>query len=387
MAKPPRHRILHILPEGGAGGGATAVLGLCRDLLATGTWEVGLITQPGSPLLEQAARDGIAAMPLDFFRSRLDFSLPGRLTSLIRAFGSDILHAHGARGAFPFCALRSTVPLVYTVHGFHHARLPLARRVSGRLAERRIAARADAIVFVSEGDRAQANRERILPASSLKGRVIANGIDPDDFAGIMPFEERFDLVFAGRAHPQKNPLFMVDIMERLAGSGLSLRMICGGTLEGALRARIDASPARDAIAFTGALPRREVLRAFRSARLFVLPSLWEGLPIAPIEALTCGIPVVASRIGGTDEIIVDGINGRLIEPFDAGLYAGAIREILASPALHARLVANGRALVEARFIRTVNSARHDELYRHMLQPAHEPHGATESTPELPGNSF
>lgn len=366
MADPLRPRILHILPDGSAGGGATAVLGLCRDLLATGMWEVGLVTQPRSPLLEQAMHDDIPAMPLDFFQSRLDFSLPGKLTQLIRVFRPDILHTHGARGALPFCAMRNTGPLIYTVHGFHHAQLPPPLRLLGRLAERRIAARADAIVFVSEGDRAQGGREHILPESSPKSRVIANGIDTGDFAGITPLEERFDLVFAGRAHPQKNPLFMVDIMEQLAGSGLRLRMICGGSLEGALRARIDASPARNAITLTGALPRQEVLRAFRSARLYVLPSLWEGLPITPIEALYCGLPVVASGISGTDEIILDGINGRLIDRFDAGLYAEAIRKILGNAALHARLAANGRAWVEQRFLRTASSAKHDELYRRMM---------------------
>jgi len=368
MASRMRQRVLHILPDGSAGGGATVVLGLCRDLVATGNWDVGLVTAPNSPVAEQAVNSGIACLPLDFFTSRFDFRLAGRLAQRIEAFRPDLLHAHGARAGLPFClpSLSKTVPLAYTVHGFHHAKRPLPLRPLGRLAERRIFARADAVVFVSNGDRFQAKRERILPVGEDRHSVIANGIDPTEFEGLAPHEERFDLVFAGRAHRQKNPFFMIEIMETLRGSGIRLRMICGGALEPSLRARIAASPARDSITFSGALPRDEVLRTFLSAKLYVLPSLWEGLPIAPIEALHCGLPVIASNIAGTDEVVIDGVNGRLIDRFDAAAYAQAIRDVLGNEAHRSRLAAEGRKRVKERFLRSVHSARHQALYRSMI---------------------
>jgi glycosyltransferase involved in cell wall biosynthesis len=374
VASQMRHRVLHILPDGSAGGGATAVLGLCRDLVATGNWDVGLVTAPHSPVAAQAENSGIACLPLDFFTSRFDFRLAGRLAQRIEAFRPDLLHAHGARAGLPFClpSLSKTVPLAYTVHGFHHAKRPLPLRDLGRLAERRIFARADAVVFVSNGDRFQAKRERILPAGDERHSVIANGIDPAEFEGLAPHDEGFDLVFAGRAHRQKNPFFVVDIMEALRGSGIRLRMICGGALEPSLRTRIASSPARDSIIFSGALPRREVLRAFLSAKLYVLPSLWEGLPIAPIEALYCGLPVIASNIAGTDEVVIDGVNGRLIDRFDAAAYAQAIRDILGNEALRSRLAAQGRKRVTDLFLRSAHSARHQALYRSMIPSSEHP---------------
>lgn len=370
MTRPERNRphILEILPDGSPGGGSTAVLGLCKDLLGTGACDVTLVTQPGSALAETAMREGISTETLDFFTSRLDLRIPGRLAALVETLRPDVIHAHGARGGLPFCSrrLRDAGPLVYTVHGYHHTKKPFPLRQFARFAEQRIAARADSVIFVSEGDRALAGRDGILPPQSQTGQVIFNGIDPADFDDLPPMDEQFDLIFAGRAHPQKNPLFMVDIMESLAGSGIRLRMIAGGELEPALRERIATSPARDAIVLTGALPRREVLRAFRSSRLFVLPSLWEGLPIAPIEALYSGLPVIASKVGGTDEVVMDGVNGRLIERFAGGDYAEAIRNILNDNALHDRLAAQGRALVEQRFVRKVSSTRHLELYQRLL---------------------
>jgi glycosyltransferase involved in cell wall biosynthesis len=364
-----RRHILHVLPDGSPGGGTTAVLGLCRDLLATGAFDVSLVTAPGSALLERAEQEGIRTAALDFFATRLDPRLPRRLAEPIGWFRPDIVHAHGARAGLPLAGvgLRAATPLVYTVHGYHHANKMLPLRWLGRLAERHIAARADAVIFVSDGDRDRADREAILARTAPKAFSIPNGIDPADFVDLEPGAERFDLIFAGRAHPQKNPLFMVDILESLAGTGIRLLMIAGGPLEASLRARIAASPARDRISWVGALPRREVLRALRSARLLVLPSLWEGLPIAPIEALHLGLPVIASRIGGTREILVDGEHGRLIDGFDPQDYAGAIREVLDDTELYARLAQNGRRLVAERYLRRVGSAAHATLYEALLE--------------------
>ncbi|BCP51441.1 hypothetical protein K32_00580 [Kaistia sp. 32K] len=368
-----RPRILHILPDGSPGGGATAVLGLCRDLVRSGDFDVSLVTRPGSALLTAATEAGIRTEALDFFTGRLDPRLPGRLAERIDRIQPDIIHAHGARAGLPLTSPRHRIsrPLVYTVHGYHHANKPLPLRALGRLAERRIAGQAHAVVFVAGADRDSADREAILGRDDPRGHGIPNGIDPADFAGIEPLDQRFDLVFAGRAHPQKNPLFLVDIMERLrehlAGSGLRLLMIGGGPLEPALRARIAASPARAAITLAGALPRAEVLRALRSARLLVLPSLWEGHPIAPIEALHCGLPVVASKIGGTSEIVIDGETGRLIDGFDPRDYAAAILDLLGNPARHARLAENGRLLVAARYLRSAGSAAHAKLYHALMR--------------------
>ena len=142
--------------------------------------------------------------------------------------------------------------------------------------------------------------------------------------------------------------------------------LCGGALAQALRGRIAGSAARGVITLVEAMPRHQVLRALRSARLFVLPSLWEGLPIAPIEALYSGLPVIASKVGGTDEVVIDRVNGRLIEPFSPDAYAAAIREILEDDTMRGKLARAGRELVEQRFLRTMNSARHLDLYRQLL---------------------
>jgi glycosyltransferase involved in cell wall biosynthesis len=116
------------------------------------------------------------------------------------------------------------------------------------------------------------------------------------------------------------------------------------------------------LTLTGTLSHAEALVALRKARLCLFPSLWEGLPITPMEAMFFGVPVVASKVGGTDEVVVDGETGVLIDGFCPATYAAAIRTLLADPLRLKRLAENGRRRVEALFDRRICSARYAELY-------------------------
>jgi glycosyltransferase involved in cell wall biosynthesis len=99
-----------------------------------------------------------------------------------------------------------------------------------------------------------------------------------------------------------------------------------------------------------ASPTREIENYYRAADLVVMPSLREGLPVVVLEAMACGLPVVASRLAGsTDTVITDGVDGRLVEPGDVAGFAGAIGELLRDRPLAARIGAAARRTVEARY--------------------------------------
>src|SRR5439155_472331 len=82
------------------------------------------------------------------------------------------------------------------------------------------------------------------------------------------------------------------------------------------------------ISFAGALPREGVLRRLAGARAALLPSLWENLPHAAVEALSVGTPVVATSVGGVPEVVRDGVNGLLVPPGDVAALAGAMRRLI-----------------------------------------------------------
>src|SRR5437667_68289 len=101
------------------------------------------------------------------------------------------------------------------------------------------------------------------------------------------------------------------------------------------------------VSFAGALPRDGVLRRLAGARAALLPSLWENLPHAAVEALSVGTPVVATTVGGVPEVVHDGVNGLLVPPGDAAALAAAMRRIAEDDSLRDRPAAAAKPSVEA----------------------------------------
>lgn len=120
-----------------------------------------------------------------------------------------------------------------------------------------------------------------------------------------------------------------------------------GRERGALEAQTRTLGLEDRLRLLG--HRDDVADLLAACDLFVLPSLFEGLPISVLEAMAAGKPVVATRIGGTTEAVEDGVTGLLVPPRDPGALAGAIRTVLADSSLAKRLGEAGRARVKREF--------------------------------------
>jgi L-malate glycosyltransferase len=125
----------------------------------------------------------------------------------------------------------------------------------------------------------------------------------------------------------------------------------------------------DRVRFLGFHPEpRAVLRA---ADLAILPSRYEGLPVAILEAMAEGKPIVATAVGGIPELVRDGDEALLIPPGDATALATAIERLATDPALAARLGAAARSRAEADFAREVMVGRYAETYARLIDPAHD----------------
>lgn len=356
------HQILQIVADGRPGGGTTAVLGLCDDLKQSGH-SLALITDSRSYAAEAARNMGIDVIELPFFESRLDPRIAWKIGEAIRTRRPALVHAHGARAGLPLSFFpQRGERRVYTVHGYHFiGKKGVAHRFA-RMAEMRIASRSNCGIFVSQADRDIARENAIAFADEA---VIYNGIALDDIAPA-PSRVSFDVVFSARLHRQKNPLFAIEIMRILAAQGKRMLLIGGGELEDEVRRAAAAAGLGEAVTFTGALPRTEALAAIRTARLFLMPSLWEGLPIAPIEALASGVPVIGSDIPGTREVVTHGRTGLLVADFDAQTWAMSISDLLSAPERIRAMAAAGQADVHERFTRIRVSTAHMDLYAQVI---------------------
>jgi len=213
-----------------------------------------------------------------------------------------------------------------------------------------------------------------LPASRLG--VISNGINVDRFAGARGdgVREEFKVPngslligVIGRLHEQKGHKDLIAAMALLRDQGLAATCLIIG--QGELRAELEAEVARlnvgDRVIFTGL--RKDVPRLLAALDVMAMPSLWEGLPMALLEAMAMSRPVVATRVSGIPDVIQDEQNGLLIPAQEPATLAAALARLANDPALRARLGANALATLRQRFDVKTTMRKYEELYSAALR--------------------
>lgn len=161
--------------------------------------------------------------------------------------------------------------------------------------------------------------------------------------------EEIILVVVGRLALEKGFPFLAKVTTALASKGVPFKMIIvGGNRNAAIEADIRSafSGIRDKIVFTGFLEGAQLARAYATADLFVHCSITETFGLVVLEAMACGLPVIARDAGGPSEIIRDGSTGYLTPPDDVSAFLEKIRILAAEPELRASMSKNARAQAE-----------------------------------------
>jgi glycosyltransferase involved in cell wall biosynthesis len=172
--------------------------------------------------------------------------------------------------------------------------------------------------------------------------VVPNPAPPAADLADAPVEPGL-FVFAGRLTAQKNLGSALAAITRVPGARLAL--VGDGPEREALERAAHTAGLNGRVEFLGAQPRAAVLRTLAGAYAAVLPSAWENLPHAAVEALASGTPVVATAVGGVPEVVRDGVNGLLVPPGSVDALADALRRLVDEPELRDRLAAGARESV------------------------------------------
>lgn len=263
--------------------------------------------------------------------------------------GIDRLHAHFAQApstiAWLACELgRRThsgpVSYTITIHGLGEMARP------DEDLPREKVANAAQIRFVC--DAAERHFEALdRPAATT---VIRCGIDLEEFSRRpdRPIEGPAAILIVGRlteAKGQRHALRAVDVLHR-QGVAASLALVGTGEDLETLRQLVASLRLTGSVEFRGELPPEQVRAELDRADVLCLPSYDEGLPVAIIEALAVGCPVVASDIAGIPELVSDRISGRLVDPGDVGSLAAALIDAVTDDEARATWITNGRRAVE-----------------------------------------
>ena len=358
-------RLLQAVADGQLGGGTTHVLQLVEAIGEDLPVEVHLLTQAGSPATHEARRRGAVVHGVNFFGSRLDPRVWLQVRRVVRELQPDLIHAHGARAGLPMTRAAGPAPLFYSVRGYHFPRKPPGLRQLAIAAERQCHRRADLTLFVADHDRALAERTGLL-RHCRDHRVVKNSLQLDRLPDARGSRGGRLLGLLARLVPQKAPLVVLDVLDRLRHEGYRLRVIGDGELMPEMRRRTADLGLEAQVDYLGALPRDAALEALAGTDVMLLPSLWEGFPHTPLEALAIGVPVIAHPVGGVPEIVEDGRTGLLVDDLVPERWAAAVRRLAHDPDLRARVVATGRASIRQQFSWATNRKAYLDLYRGAL---------------------
>jgi glycosyltransferase involved in cell wall biosynthesis len=227
------------------------------------------------------------------------------------------------------------------------------RRFPPALSRRRIG-EAVAIRVISDFNRRWLHEN--LGIAPGRCEVIRCGVDPGAFTATGPSEAEPPLLLAvGRLVDYKGFRFLLRACRTLVDRGLDFRcrIVGSGPEEPALRRRLESLGLHGVVELAGVVPHAEMAAEFARAAAFVLPCCvgaggeMDGIPVAMMEAMARGLPVVSTRLTGIPELVRDGENGLLVDPEDAEGLAGALARVLVDGGLRQRLGERARATVVA----------------------------------------
>lgn len=246
---------------------------------------------------------------------------------------------------------------------YHHSRLTSAVLATALAIHRRCGTYADFVDrYIALTDFA---RDRLAAGGFPAERICVkpNFVDPDPGAREGPGSYA---IFAGRLTLEKGVHTLLDAWKRI-GSGIPLRIAGDGPLRDALAGRIESERIAG-VTMLGSLPRDALLRELRGARVLVFPSEWyEGMPMAILEAFACGVPTIATRLGGMREMIDDGRNGLLVAPGDSAGIATRVRWLFEFEGESAELGRAARAEYEAHYTAAANCTQLIDIYRQAVE--------------------
>ena len=261
----------------------------------------------------------------------------------------DIIHCHTPMGGVitrlaAGSARNRGTKVLYTAHGFHfYDGAPLINWLMYYPVERLLSRRTDLLLTMNGEDHRRAKTFRAKRTELVNGV----GIDLSRFAGATAEQKdqvRRELglregdtfaITVGNVIPRKNQAVLIRAVRELHDPHFHLFIAGDGPLEPELKSLAQELGVGDRVHLLGF--RRDVFRLSSAADIFLFSSRQEGLSVSVMEAMACGLPIVASAIRGNTDLIDPGAGGFLLDPDDAAGFADAIRQILAQPEIRERM--------------------------------------------------
>ncbi len=337
-------------PPGQLGGTETASYHIAKEF-ANKRHEVAVITTRDSSLPKKTVDNNFVVHRVRFSKNRI-LKYPGlilysiKTLLILRKFKPNIIHAQAAYMGVPAIISKLIIkkPYVLWLQGSDIYLPGLFKSPTIKLVLRQ----ANAVIALTEDMKTEArkfcNREIL---------VIPNGVDPEEFGLLSKSKARQKLklqvdgkiiIFVGNLRQIKGVQYLIKAMNIIKQecTKAQLLLVGDGEERESLESLVNTLKMKQCVSFIGAIPNENVSDYLCASDIFVLPSLSEGFPITFLEAMACGLPIVATRVRGLLEIISEEKNGFLVEPRNSTQIAEKVIFILHNDRIHDQISRNNK---------------------------------------------
>lgn len=355
-------KIIYIITSLNFGGAEKLLLDLVKNL-SKERYEVGVATVVANgPLVSEFKKEGVAVKIFEK-RSKIGIGVIWQIYKYLKQERPRIVHTHlfGGDTWGRVAAILAHVPIIISTE--HNTNLDEGNLK--RLVKKFLSFFTKKIIAVS-----QAVKNYSVAVDHINEKkmiVISNGIDINKFAAIP--EKKYSsppvIGIVGRLEKQKGHEFLFKALNLIKDIPWMLWIVGEGSLKTRLKKLVKDLNLQERIIFLGT--KSNIVEILSQIDIFVLPSLWEGLGLAVLEAAAAGKPIVASRVGGIPEIIEEKKNGLLVRPKDVQDLSRALRWMLTHEDEAAKMGQRARKIVKEKFDIKEMVEAYEKLYEELIK--------------------
>ncbi len=369
-------KILHTIRQGEIGGGESHVLDVVKGLDATRYESVVLAFTDGA-MIDTLNERGVKTYVIPTL-SPFDLRQSKEISNIIRNEQIDLVHAHGSRAMSNsfIAAKKAGIPIIYTVHGwsFHQDQSFFVRKLR-ELSEWVLTRQANLTICVSKANQT----DGITRFNMQRSTVIYNGVDTQkfnpnvqhaDIGSILDLPKNKTIVgYIARITKQKDPITLLKAISLVAKQTdeIFFLLIGDGDLKEKAIAFAQEANIMHLLKFEDF--RQDIPDVLHAIDIYVLPSLWEGLPFGALEAMAMQKACIATPVDGTKEIIEDKKNGLFFDCQDEKALANNILLLHKDTSLRAKLAQNALQTITTTFDQKTMVSRIEQEYQKLTLPA------------------
>lgn len=285
----------------------------------------------------------------------------------------DLLHVHG--GISP--VIDTYLPTIVTVHGTHGRDIDnmqiksfyflvvkfLRKQILN--AEKTILEHSDVITVVSQSCVKEVEEYHI----NTKIIIVNNGVNTNFFIPAKNKKKEDYILYTGRLETRKGLIDLIESAKYVCQEYPDIKFVLTGkgTSKRYLERRINELGLKKNFYFAGFVNRSKLLEYYQNATVYVLPSYYEGLPTSLLEAMSCGMPSIATDVEGSSELLKHGENGLLVPPRDPKRLAEAITRLLDDEELRKRLGGNARKHIVNNYDWEIITDKMEKVYTSLIE--------------------